>query len=92
MHVRIAWEVYHHQQKETKGSTVKPDLLRTPSHLFPPSVPFSRPHDIPFPPTLSSHRPPTFDQPHPSLFGSAGPHLGLFACLQARKDILRFLF
>ncbi|KAF5269639.1 hypothetical protein FQR65_LT05978 [Abscondita terminalis] len=77
MHVRIAWEVYHHQQKESKGSAVKPDLLRTPSHLFPPSVPFSRPHDLSFPPTLSSHRPPTFDQPHhPGIFGSTGPHLG----------------
>ncbi|KAK5637809.1 hypothetical protein RI129_000010, partial [Pyrocoelia pectoralis] len=75
MHVRIAWEVYHHQQKESKGSSVKPDLLRTPSHLFPPSVPFSR-HDISFPPSLTTHRPPTFEQPHPGIFGSTGPHIG----------------
>lgn len=77
MHVRIAWEVYHHQQKETKGNSIKPDLLRTPSHLFPPSVPLSRPHDLPFAPSLSGHRQPAFDQPHPaSIFNSSGSHIG----------------
>ncbi|XP_018319057.1 autism susceptibility gene 2 protein isoform X2 [Agrilus planipennis] len=80
MHVRIAWEVYHHQQKEAKGAgAVKPDLLRTPSHLFPPSAAsaLSRPHDLAFPPTLAGHRPSPYDQHHPgSIFGSAASHLG----------------
>lgn len=41
MHVRIAWEIYHHQQKqqaEAKAGSVvntKTELLRPPSHLYP---------------------------------------------------------
>lgn len=80
MHVRVAWEIYHHQQKsgEAKGGVAtKTDLLRPPSHLFSPSVHASRPHDLPFPPTLSAHRPPSFDQGHPSsLFTPPPSHLG----------------
>ncbi|KAJ8928047.1 hypothetical protein NQ314_019417 [Rhamnusium bicolor] len=65
MHVRVAWEIYHHQQKsgEAKGSiaAAKPsaDLLRPPTHLFSPSVHSQRPpHELsPFPPSLASHRP-----------------------------------
>lgn len=37
VHVRIAWEIYHHQQKQNsdKGSDSKPsDPLRPPSHLL----------------------------------------------------------
>lgn len=80
MHVRIAWEVYHHQQKEAKGGTIKPDLLRTPSHLFPPgAASLPRSHEMPFAPSMNSHRPPpTFEQPHSvSLFGSSGSHMGM---------------
>ncbi|KAJ8982541.1 hypothetical protein NQ317_005543, partial [Molorchus minor] len=83
MHVRVAWEIYHHQQKsgEAKGSitAAKPptDLLRPPTHLFSPSVHAQRSHELsPFPPTLA-HRPPGFDQPHPgSLFTAPPGHLG----------------
>ncbi|XP_045478502.1 extensin-like isoform X3 [Harmonia axyridis] len=75
MHVRVAWEIYHHQQKsgEAKGSAVKTDLLRPPTHLFSPSVHSTRPHELAFPPSLSSHRPPGFDQPHPSSLFTAPP-------------------
>ncbi|KAJ8923431.1 hypothetical protein NQ315_001990, partial [Exocentrus adspersus] len=86
MHVRVAWEIYHHQQKsgEAKGSiaAMKPptDLLRPPTHLFSPSVHSQRPHELsPFPPPLAApHRPPGFDQPHHpgSLFTAPPGHLG----------------
>ncbi|KAK9883849.1 hypothetical protein WA026_002047 [Henosepilachna vigintioctopunctata] len=78
MHVRVAWEIYHHQQKsgEAKGTAVKTELLRPPTHLFSPNVHSTRPHELAFPPTLSSHRPPGFDQPHPSsLFAAHPSHL-----------------
>nr|XP_022916620.1 autism susceptibility gene 2 protein-like isoform X2 [Onthophagus taurus] len=79
MHVRIAWEIYHHQQKsgEVKSGPAK-DLLRPPTHLFSPSVHPTRPHDLSsFPPSLP-HRPPTYDQPphHSSLFTSPASHIG----------------
>ncbi|XP_060586469.1 autism susceptibility gene 2 protein-like isoform X3 [Ruditapes philippinarum] len=49
VHVRIAWEIYHHQQKNNsdKGSDSKPsDPLRPPSHLIQgPSL--ARPPDLP---------------------------------------------
>lgn len=38
MHVRIAWEIYHHQQQKQPAADIKPSknelLNRTPSHLF----------------------------------------------------------
>lgn len=38
-HVRIAWEIYHHQQRQQaeaqKDHQAKADLLRAPSHLLP---------------------------------------------------------
>lgn len=42
VHVRVAWEIYHHQQKQQadshKGSEVKAgEPLRPPSHLLPSS-------------------------------------------------------
>ncbi|KAI4455897.1 fibrosin family member [Holotrichia oblita] len=79
MHVRIAWEIYHHQQKsgEAKSGVAK-DLLRPPTHLFSPSVHPTRPHEMPFPPSLGPHRPPTYDQPphHGSLFTAPASHIG----------------
>lgn len=91
MHVRVAWEIYHHQQKsgEAKGqiTPAKPstDLLRPPTHPYSPSVHGAAtraPHEMaPFPPTLSSHRPPpVFDPPHHpgSLFSAtSASHLGM---------------
>ncbi|XP_050521494.1 uncharacterized protein LOC126894483 isoform X2 [Daktulosphaira vitifoliae] len=51
MHVRLAWEIYHYQQKqqaaESKNSVnnlvPKTELPRPPTHLFPPNRP---PHDL----------------------------------------------
>lgn len=85
MHVRVAWEIYHHQQKngEAKGSiaTAKAttDLLRPPTHLFSPSVHSQRPpHEMSsFPPLAAHHRPAAYDQPHHgSLFTAPPGHLG----------------
>ena len=47
VHVRVAWEIYHHQQKQnaesSKNGEGKPpsDALRPPSHLLPPGPPGS---------------------------------------------------
>lgn len=92
MHVRVAWEIYHHQQKsgEAKGSLASAtaaaktsaDLLRPPTHLFSPSVHARPPHELsPFQMSLANHRPPGFDQPHHpgSLFTSPAGHLGKYA-------------
>lgn len=79
MHVRVAWEIYHHQQKgdATKPGAVKTELLRPPTHLFSPSVHHTRPHDLPFPSSLPSHRTAAFDQAHPgSLFSAPPSHIG----------------
>ncbi|XP_076274162.1 tay bridge kinase isoform X8 [Rhynchophorus ferrugineus] len=92
MHVRVAWEIYHHQQKsgDAKGAlaavAAKPgvhsasDLLRAPSHLFSPGMHTRPPELAPYPPTaLSSHRPVGFEQPphHAgSLFAGPPGHLG----------------
>lgn len=51
VHVRVAWEIYHHQQKQqsdpTKGLEVKPgDPLRPPSHLMPGPALHPRPPEI----------------------------------------------
>lgn len=63
MHVRLAWEIYHYQQKqqvaETKNVASNPvpktELLRPPTHLFPPSRP---PHDLsPFTSPHHHHHP-----------------------------------
>lgn len=78
MHVRIAWEIYHHQQKqqaEAKAGAGKADLLRPANHLFPPP----RPHELPtFATSLAAHRGPPFDAaPHPSSFlNPPASHLG----------------
>lgn len=83
MHVRVAWEIYMHQQKGDKGSNAKAELLRPPTHLFSPSVHATRPHEIPFPSSLTSHRPPpTYEQTHPgSLFSSPASHIGKLMCI-----------
>uniref|UniRef100_A0AAR5QAP4 Uncharacterized protein n=1 Tax=Dendroctonus ponderosae TaxID=77166 RepID=A0AAR5QAP4_DENPD len=92
MHVRVAWEIYHHQQKsgDAKGtlSGIAPksgvpstaDLLRAPSHLFSPGMHQRPPELSPYTsPALSNHRPVGFEQPthHPaSLFATPAGHLG----------------
>ncbi|ERL88112.1 hypothetical protein D910_05501 [Dendroctonus ponderosae] len=91
MHVRVAWEIYHHQQKsgDAKGtlSGIAPksgvpstaDLLRAPSHLFSPGMHQRPPELSPYTsPALSNHRPVGFEQPthHPaSLFATPAGHL-----------------
>lgn len=83
MHVRIAWEIYNHQQKQQvdahKAGGVGPsvsqslpsknDLLRPPNHLYS-SLP--RPHDLgPFPSALlSAAGAPSHTRPH----FEAAPH------------------
>ncbi|XP_052562443.1 proline-rich protein 36 isoform X6 [Culex pipiens pallens] len=88
MHVRIAWEIYHHQAKQNpdKAASMKTasDMLRPPSHMYPPSSGgLVRPHDLPssaYPPTGMPGRPgnPYESAPlPPSFMGSAASHLGV---------------
>lgn len=89
MHVRIAWEILHHQKKDnpdktssipnlSKPSTVSESLHRPPSHIFPPSSVMSRPPDLAssFPSNLSRQ----FETAtHPAAGYLAGAsHLGKF--------------
>ena len=90
MHVRIAWEIYHHQAKQNpdKAASMKTasDMLRPPSHMYPPSAAAAglvRPHDLPssaYPPTGLPGRPGPYESAPlpPSFIGSAASHLGMF--------------
>lgn len=86
MHVRIAWEILHHQKKENPEkttstpnltkTTVASDIHRPPSHIFPSSS------VLPRPPELSASFPQGLPRPYdapgiPSGF-LTGPtsHLG----------------
>lgn len=87
MHVRVAWEIYHHQAKQNpeKASSVagvKPESMLRP-HMYPPhsspSVP--RPHDMPSSPagftnpnSLPSR---SFDQLTANFLSSPSSHMGL---------------
>jgi hypothetical protein len=85
MHVRVAWEIYHHQAKQNpeKASSVagvKPESMLRP-HMYPPSSPsVARPHEMPptptgFPnPNALPGRP--FDQLTANFLGSPSSHLG----------------
>lgn len=89
MHVRIAWEIYHHQAKQNPdkappaGMGAKTDLLRPPSHSI-----FSGTSALPRHPDLTSSAfpasglpgRPTFDpSPIPTSFlGTPSSHLGMF--------------
>lgn len=76
MHVRVAWEIYHHQQKggltgESKVGTLvgKSDMLRPPTHMFGP------PHAYP-----PSHRaPPAFDPAPPPTFPPIGKNFEMIS-------------
>ena len=85
MHARIAWEIYHHQQKqraEAKASNVantKTELLRPSGHLFPGGPPaglgLSTPMSLP---TNMPQTHPPAPQPHPVAFLSqTSSHLGM---------------
>lgn len=107
MHVRIAWEILHHQKKENpektsttpnlaKTATTPTDMHRPPSHIF------SSAGVLPRPPELSTTFPPGLPRPYdtasiPSGFLAAGPtsHLGMFANIfffwQKRITIMHLL-
>ena len=84
MHARIAWEIYHHQQKqraEAKASSVvntKTELLRPPGHLFGGGPTGGLGLNTPM--SLPTNMPPTHPappQPHPVAFlSSTSSHLG----------------
>ncbi|GIX79738.1 hypothetical protein CEXT_445701 [Caerostris extrusa] len=89
MHVRISWEIYHHQQKQQaesqKGGSgptkTVTDLLRPPNHLFG-SIP--RPHELGFSSpllgaaaTLHGRSPYDVSPQHPSFLGPSPAHLGI---------------
>lgn len=86
MHVRIAWEIHHHQAKQNNDKTatpggfgVKTEMLRPPSHIFPSAGGLPRPHELPnspFPPAGLPGRPPYEQPPMPSSFLGAPSHLG----------------
>lgn len=89
MHVRIAWEIYHHQAKQNpdKAASMKTasEMLRPPSHMYPPSAAAAaglvRPHDLPsstFPPTGLPGRPSPYEPgPLPPTFmSSPASHIG----------------
>ncbi|XP_014240308.1 autism susceptibility gene 2 protein homolog isoform X1 [Cimex lectularius] len=89
MHVRVAWEIYHHQQKgglsmggESKVGTLigKSDLLRPPTHMFGPPHPFTPAHRAP--PTFE-HTPPTFPPMGTSVFGRYPAATATFPSLPA---------
>jgi autism susceptibility gene 2 protein len=51
MHVRIAWEIYHHQAKQnpekaSSAAGVKPESMLRPHMYPPPPSPSVRPHEL----------------------------------------------
>ncbi|XP_063990304.1 autism susceptibility gene 2 protein-like isoform X3 [Diachasmimorpha longicaudata] len=88
MHVRIAWEIYHHQQKqqaEAKAGGVvatKTELLRPPGHLYPGGPPgglgLGGPSLAPpFPSNMPPSHPGAPPPPHPVGFlSTSASHLG----------------
>lgn len=86
MHVRIAWEIYHHQQKQQEakaGSVVstKTELLRPPSHLYPGGPAGGLGLGAPsMAPPFPTNMPPTHPAPPPShpvgFLSSPASHLG----------------
>lgn len=92
MHVRIAWEIYHHQAKQNPDKTATPgigvkssDMLRPPTHIFAPpgsagAMP-PRPHELQttFPPAGIPGRPGPYETGPPmssSFLGAPTSHLG----------------
>jgi len=86
MHVRIAWEIYHHQGKQNPDKTAAPgigvkteQLLRPPSHIFSSAGAIPRPHEMPptaFPPTGLPGRPFEASALASSFLGAPTSHLG----------------
>jgi Autism susceptibility gene 2 protein len=85
MHVRIAWEIYHHQAKQNPDKTnpVKSEMLRQPSHMYapPPGASMARPPDMPGGPYGGGMpgRSPFDPSPlPPSFMGGPASHMGEF--------------
>lgn len=89
MHVRIAWEILHHQKKENPEKTATipnlcskaAELPPRPSHMFPSAGVLPRPHELAasFPGGLSG-RPPYETGPIPAGFLTGPPsHIGMSA-------------
>lgn len=89
MHVRIAWEILHHQKKEnpektsaapnlTKTAAAPADMHRPPSHIFPPSGVLARPPELSatFPPGMPARPYETAGIPSGFLTGPTS-HLGM---------------
>ncbi|XP_053678650.1 serine-rich adhesin for platelets-like [Anopheles nili] len=90
MHVRIAWEIYHHQAKQNpdKAASIKAasDMLRPPSHMYPTTSSnagnHGRVHDMPsstFPPVGLPGRPGPYESNPlpPSFMSSPASHIGV---------------
>lgn len=88
MHVRIAWEILHHQKKENPEKTATipnlcskaAELPPRPSHMFPSAGVMPRPHELSasFPAGLTA-RPPYETGPIPAGFLAGPPsHIGMF--------------
>jgi len=86
MHVRIAWEIYHHQAKQnpekaSSAAGVKPESMLRP-HMYPPPSPSVRPHDMPPTPSGFPSAPPQslqgrpFDPISANFLSSPSSHLG----------------
>lgn len=89
MHVRIAWEIYHHQQKQQAeakaggGVSTKTELLRPPGHLYPGAAGGGLGMSTPMAPPFPTNLPPTHSAPpHPpphhvgAFLSSPASHLG----------------
>lgn len=98
MHVRIAWEIYHHQAKQNPdkaaAGTMKPSDMLRPHMYQPPPSPSVRPHEMPqtppgYPvaPGMPGRGP--FDALSANFLGSPSSHLGNFIAfnvLQVQDD------
>lgn len=76
MHVRIAWEIYHHQQQKQPSADIKPSknelLNRTPSHLFQSAArsdlsPYATPHRPHSGAAFETHAPHAASSPYAAL-------------------------
>lgn len=79
MHVRIAWEIYHHQAKQNPekanlAAGVKTESMLRPHMYPPPPSPSVRPHELTtpsgFPQTPPSLQGRPFDPLSPNFLGS----------------------
>lgn len=84
MHVRIAWEIYHHQAKQNPDKVssvagVKPEMSRGghAPYLTASSPNIQRPHEMSSTPS-PSYPPRTFDPMTANYLSPPSSHLGMF--------------